>query len=60
MISQHSSISGRCSASKSIAIVTGRAVAVCTVAGIDLAHWLVRGGLALDWPRYSHGDYVAA
>lgn len=38
----------------------GRSVAVCTVAGIDLADWLVRGGLALDWPRYSKGDYGAA
>jgi endonuclease YncB( thermonuclease family) len=38
----------------------GRAVAVCTVAGIDLADWLVRGGLALDWPRYSKGDYATA
>lgn len=37
-----------------------RSVAVCTVAGIDLADWLVRGGLALDWPRYSNGDYAAA
>jgi hypothetical protein len=23
------------------------------VAGIDLADWLVRKGLALDWPKYS-------
>jgi endonuclease YncB( thermonuclease family) len=38
----------------------GRAVAVCTVAGVDLADWLVRSGLALDWPRYSHGDYAVA
>ncbi|WP_319798816.1 thermonuclease family protein [Nitrobacter sp.] len=28
----------------------GRAVAVCTVAGVDLADWLVRSGLALDRP----------
>jgi endonuclease YncB( thermonuclease family) len=27
-----------------------RAVAVCAVAGIDLAEWLVKNGLALDWP----------
>jgi endonuclease YncB( thermonuclease family) len=27
-----------------------RAVAVCTVAGIDLADWMVRSGLGLDWP----------
>jgi endonuclease YncB( thermonuclease family) len=37
-----------------------RAVAVCAVAGIDLAAWLVRNGLALDWPKYSKGDYAAA
>lgn len=36
----------------------GRLVAVCTVAGVDLADWLVRAGLALDWPRYSRGDYA--
>jgi endonuclease YncB( thermonuclease family) len=30
------------------------------VGGVDLADWLVRGGLALDWPRYSRGGYVAA
>jgi endonuclease YncB( thermonuclease family) len=38
----------------------GRAVAVCKVGGVDLANWLVRNGLALDWPRYSRGGYVAA
>jgi len=38
----------------------GRSVAVCTVAGVDVADWLVRAGLALDWPRYSNGDYAAA
>lgn len=37
-----------------------RAVAVCTVDGVDLADWLVRQGLALDWPKYSKGDYAAA
>src|SRR6266702_754464 len=31
----------------------GRTVAVCTVAGDDLGEWLVRNGLALDWPQYS-------
>jgi endonuclease YncB( thermonuclease family) len=36
-----------------------RAVAVCTVAGIDLADWMVRNGHALDWPQYSKGDYAA-
>ncbi|WP_229174742.1 thermonuclease family protein [Bradyrhizobium ivorense] len=38
----------------------GRSVAVCTVGKIDLADWLVRGGLAVDWPRYSKGDYASA
>ena len=37
-----------------------RAVAVCSVAGVDLAEWLVKNGLALDWPRYSIGDYAVA
>jgi Staphylococcal nuclease homologue len=37
-----------------------RAVAVCTVAGIDLADWMVRSGHALDWLKYSQGDYAAA
>jgi endonuclease YncB( thermonuclease family) len=37
-----------------------RTVAVCTVGKVDLADWLVRGGLAIDWPRYSKGDYAAA
>ena len=37
-----------------------RSVAVCSVGKIDLADWLVRGGLAIDWPRYSKGDYAAA
>lgn len=35
-----------------------RVVAVCTVGGVDLADWMVRDGLALDWPRYSKGDYA--
>jgi endonuclease YncB( thermonuclease family) len=37
-----------------------RAVAVCTVAGVDLAEWLVKNGLALDWPKYWKGGYAAA
>ena len=37
-----------------------RTVAVCNVAGIDLAEWLVQNGLALDWPQYSKGAYAAA
>jgi endonuclease YncB( thermonuclease family) len=38
----------------------GRTVASCAAGGTDLADWLVRQGLALDWPRYSHGRYAAA
>jgi endonuclease YncB( thermonuclease family) len=30
----------------------GRTVAVCSIDGVDLAEWLVRNGLALDWPTY--------
>src|SRR3954462_9631319 len=29
----------------------GRTVATCSVAGRDLAEWLVQNGLALDWPN---------
>ena len=35
----------------------GRTVASCTVGGADLGEWLVRNGLALDWPEYSRGKY---
>jgi endonuclease YncB( thermonuclease family) len=35
----------------------GRTVAACSVAGVDLAGWLVTQGLALDWPQYSNGRY---
>jgi endonuclease YncB( thermonuclease family) len=38
----------------------GRAIAVCSVDGVDLADWLVRRGHAMDWPRYSKGDYASA
>jgi len=38
----------------------GRTVATCSVAGIDIADWLVRTGLAIDWPQYSKGKYAAA
>ena len=38
----------------------GRTVASCSVAGADVADWLVRNGLALDWPQYSKGRYAAA
>jgi endonuclease YncB( thermonuclease family) len=35
----------------------GRTVASCSVAGADLAEWLVSNGLALDWPQYSRGKF---
>lgn len=38
----------------------GRTVATCLVGTADLGEWLVSNGLALDWPRYSHGRYSAA
>ena len=38
----------------------GRTVAICTVGGADLGEWLVRNGLALDWPKYSKGRYDVA
>jgi endonuclease YncB( thermonuclease family) len=38
----------------------GRTVATCSVAGTDLGEWLVRKGLALDWPQYSEGRYDGA
>lgn len=38
----------------------GRTVAICSAGGADLAEWLVRNGLALDWPRFSKGRYEAA
>jgi len=34
-------------------------VATCVAAGVDLARWLVRSGLALDWPQYSRGAYAS-
>jgi hypothetical protein len=37
----------------------GRTVAKCKVGGVDLGEWLVSGGLALDWPRFSEGKYGA-
>jgi endonuclease YncB( thermonuclease family) len=37
-----------------------RTVAVCTVAGTDIADWLVRIRPALDWPQYSKGAYAEA
>jgi endonuclease YncB( thermonuclease family) len=38
----------------------GRTVATCSVGGADLGDWLVRDGLALDWPQYSKRKYDAA
>jgi endonuclease YncB( thermonuclease family) len=38
----------------------GRTVATCSVSGADLGEWLVRKGLALDWPQYSKGRYGSA
>jgi endonuclease YncB( thermonuclease family) len=38
----------------------GRTVATCLVGDQDLGDWLVRNGLALDWPQYSKGKYDAA
>ena len=35
----------------------GRTVATCSVDGVDLGGWLVRNGLALDWPQYSKGKF---
>ncbi len=35
----------------------GRTVASCSVEGVDLGQWLVRNGLALDWPPFSKGKY---
>lgn len=35
----------------------GRTVATCSVNGVDLGEWLVRSGLALDWPQYSKAKY---
>jgi endonuclease YncB( thermonuclease family) len=37
----------------------GRTVVLCSVGGIDLGEWLVRSGLALDWPQYSRRRYDA-
>ena len=38
----------------------GRTVATCSIGGTDLGEWLVRKGLALDWPQYSKGRYDGA
>jgi endonuclease YncB( thermonuclease family) len=34
-----------------------RTVATCSVGGVDIGEWLVRNGLALDWPKYSKGKF---
>ncbi|WP_334380523.1 thermonuclease family protein [Bradyrhizobium sp. AZCC 1577] len=38
----------------------GRTIATCSAGGTDLGEWLVRKGLALDWPQYSKGRYDGA
>lgn len=38
----------------------GRTVAWCSINGADMGEWLVRAGLAIDWPKYSHGRYRLA
>ena len=38
----------------------GRTVARCSVGGADLGEWLVRKGLAVDWPQYSLGRQCPA
>ena len=38
----------------------GRTIATCPVGGADIGEWLVRNGLALDWPRYSKAKYASA
>jgi endonuclease YncB( thermonuclease family) len=38
----------------------GRIVAFFSIDGEDVAGWLVRNGLAFDWPRYSKGKYASA
>lgn len=36
----------------------GRTVAKCKVKGEDLGAWLVKTGMAVDFPRYSNGAYA--
>jgi endonuclease YncB( thermonuclease family) len=38
----------------------GQTASRCKVNGADLGDWLVRSGLALDWPIYSKGEYRQA
>ncbi len=37
----------------------GRQISVCQVAGVDLGGWLVEQGLAVEYRRYSQGQYRA-
>lgn len=37
-----------------------RSVAICSVDGTNLGEWLVRKGLAVDWPQYSKGQHDGA
>ena len=37
-----------------------RVVAVCSIDGEDIAMWLVRNGLAFDWPRYWRSERSGA
>ena len=37
-----------------------RAVSVCTIGRTDIGDWLVRKGIAVDWPQYSKGSYAEA
>jgi len=36
----------------------GRVVGRCVAGGLDIAAWMVENGHALDWPRYSDGEYA--
>jgi endonuclease YncB( thermonuclease family) len=36
----------------------GRYVAICLMDGRDIAEEMVRGGWAVDWPKYSNGRYA--
>jgi endonuclease YncB( thermonuclease family) len=56
----HSSTNGRSTAHRLVSTNTGARFAVCSIDGVDLAEWLVRNGLALDWPTYSKGKYDKA
>ena len=37
----------------------GRTVATRSIGDVDLGEWLVRNGLAIDWPQHSRGRYDA-